>query len=142
MKHDEWSTTSHGILGADMDPWAAEKKNLFCLTHPLGVATSLRLQAHLISYRAVSLASRRFYWHRRARPTTLPLECPNMTSTLARLPSTGEAKLASARWDRDRAVCSGPSEASPAFSVRATCARSSESQTRLAHVDGSALAFQ
>lgn len=44
-----------------------------------------------------------------------------MTSTLARLhvPSTGEAKLASARLDRDRAVCSGLSEASPAFSIRA-----------------------
>lgn len=34
-----------------------KKKPFFSLTHPLGVATSLRLLAHLISYRAVSLAA-------------------------------------------------------------------------------------
>lgn len=131
----------HVILGADMDLWG-RKKNLF-FSKPSSrrchVAALVR-SSHLLSccklgIESILLAPRRC-------PTTLPLECPNMTSTPTRLPGNGDQKLASARLDRDRAVCSGLSEASPAFSVRATCTVCSESQTRLAHVDDAALDFE
>lgn len=67
MKHAAWSTMPQRC---HMSFWALrwihgeqKKKPFFFnpssrpLTHPLGVATSLRLLAHLISYRAVSLAA-------------------------------------------------------------------------------------